>query len=267
VKTALDLRDQIAANVAARIEIAATGRSERALAGTLAGSGRARFTDIVIPRAASEALDTVVALVEKDAVPPDERAIGAALQRALDRAPLREKAAEFDLLAAGGVLRLQPVKMDVLVADAVLAASFDLRALSSEQVLDIISRHPPPNWTGPAPRVRLVWSGPPEKASRTIDAASLVNGLSARAIVRESARIEAFEADIRERSMFNRRLRADEWRRQREVEIRAFLAEQEKQEKARLEAERRAQEQQRLLEEAARPQLAPPLQLPGAAPR
>ncbi|MBX9757129.1 MAG: AsmA family protein [Beijerinckiaceae bacterium] len=266
VKTALDLRDQIAANVVARIEVAATGRSERALAGTLAGSGNARFTDIVIPRAAAEALDAVVALAEKDAVPPDERAIGAALQRALDRAPMRAaRAAEFDLLAAGGVLRLQPVKMDALVADAVLGASFDLRTLSSEQVLDIISRHAPPNWTGASPRVRIVWSGPLDKASRAIDAASLVNGLSARAIVRESARIDAFEADIRERSMFNRRLRADEWRRQREVEIRAFLAEQEKLEKARLDAERRAQEQQRLLEEMARP--APPLQLPGAAPR
>ena len=264
VNAPIDLRDQIAANASARIELAATGRSERALASTLAGSGRARITNIVIPRAAAEALDAVVALVEKDAIAPEERVIGAALQRALDRAPLRARSADFDLLAAGGVLRLQPVKLDALVADAVLSAAFDLRAITTEQILEIVSRNEPPNWTGPNPRVRLVWSGAPDKAARVVDAGSLVNALSARAILRESARIDALEADIRERAMFLRRLRADEWRRQREGEIRAFLIEQEKQEQLRLEAERRAQEQQRLLEESNRPLMLPPLQLPQA---
>ena len=145
-----------------------------------------------------------------------------------------------------------------------LSGAFDLRSLTSEQTLEIISRHAPANWTGPNPRVRLVWSGPADKATRSIDAASLVNGLSARAILRESARIEAMESDIRERSMFNRRLRADEWRRQREAEIRAFVAEQEKQEQLRLEAERRAQDQQRLIEELNKTPAFPPMQLPQA---
>ncbi len=64
--------------------------------------------------------------------------------------------------------------------------------------------------------------------------------------------------------MFNRRLRATEWLRQREAEIRLFVAEQERLEKLRLEAERRAQEKQRLLDELNKPLVAPPVQLPGA---
>jgi hypothetical protein len=283
MKTPIALPDQISANAALRIELAATGRSERALVSNLAGAGRARLTDIVIARAAPAAIDTTVALAEKDAIAPDERTMSTALQKAFDAAPIRIPALDVDLLAANGVLRLQPVKIDLQRADATFAAALDLRTLSVEQTMEIVSRVTPPKWSEPNPRVRIIWSGPLQKPVRSIDAAQLVNGLSARAIQRESARIEALDADIRERAMFNRRLRMDEWRRQREAEIRAFMVEQErlekirleaerkaeaerlvkeKQEQLRLEAERRAQEKQRLLEELNRP--APPVQLPGA---
>ncbi len=283
LQTPVALPDQMSANAALRIELAATGRSERALVSNLAGAGRARLTDIVIARAAPAAIDTTVALAEKDAIAPDERTMSTALQKAFDAAPIRIPALDVDLLAANGVLRLQPVKIDLQRADATFAAALDLRTLSVEQTMEIVSRVTPPKWSEPNPRVRIMWSGPLQKPVRSIDAAQLVNGLSARAIQRESARIEALDADIRERAMFNRRLRMDEWRRQREAEIRAFMVEQErlekirleaerkaeaerlvkeKQEQLRLEAERRAQEKQRLLEELNRP--APPVQLPGA---
>ena len=136
---------------------------------------------------------------------------------------------------------MQPSKIDLQSADATFSAALDLRTLTIDQALEIVSRATPPKWTDPNPRVRIVWTGPLQKPARAIDAAQLVNGLSARAIQRESARIEALDADIRERAMFNRRLRGDEWRRQREVEIRAFVIEQERQEKLRIEAERRAE--------------------------
>ena len=48
VNMPLDLRDQIEANLSAQLELAATGRSERALASTLAGSGRLRLSNIAI---------------------------------------------------------------------------------------------------------------------------------------------------------------------------------------------------------------------------
>ncbi|MFN3892250.1 MAG: AsmA family protein [Beijerinckiaceae bacterium] len=300
LKAPLDLRDQIRGDWNMRVELAATGRSERALISSLAGGGNVRLTDIVIPGAAADAIDGVVALAEKDAIAPDERTIVAALQKAFARAPLRAGDINLDILAASGVLRFQPVKIGAPGAEASLSGAFDLRTLGAEQTLEIVSRTTPPKWTDPNPRVRMAWSGPVNKATRSIDAASLVNGLSARAIQRESARIEALEADIRERAMFNRRLRTDEWRRQREAEIRAFLLEQERleklrieaerraeaeraererqeqlrleaerrererQEQLRMEAERRAQEKQRLIEQLNRPLPPPPIQLPGA---
>lgn len=241
VKSPVNLRGQIAANAQARLELAATGRSERGLVAALAGSGRARLTDVVIPHADPNAIDSVVALAEKDAIAPDERTISVALQKAFEQAPLRFGALDMDVLAAGGVVRFQPVKVAAPGAEVVLSGAFNVRSLGVEQALEIVSRTTPPRWTDPNPRARIVWSGLPDEASRSIDSAALVNGLSARAILRESARIEALEADIRERAMFYRRMRADEWRRQREGEIRAFVIEQERLEKLRLEAERRAE--------------------------
>ena len=74
-------------------------------------------------------------------------------------------------------------------ADATFSAALDLRTLTVDQTLDMASRTTPPQWTDPNPRVRIVWSGPMQKPARSIDAAQFVNGLSARSIQRESARI------------------------------------------------------------------------------
>ncbi len=130
VKTPLTLPDQIFANAAMQIELAATGRSERGLVSNLAGAGRARLTDVVIARAAPAAIDTTVALAEKDAIAPDERTMSAALQKAFDASPLRIPALNVDLLAANGVLRIQPAKIDLQRADATFSGALDLRTMS-----------------------------------------------------------------------------------------------------------------------------------------
>ncbi len=241
ITTPISIPDQLQANATARIELAATGRSERGLIATLAGAGRARLADVSIARASPAAMNSIVALAEKDAIAPDERSISVALQKAFDAAPVRVDAINVDLLAANGVIRMQPTKIDLQGADATFSAALDLRTLTVDQTLDMASRTTPPQWTDPNPRVRIVWSGPLQKPARSIDAAQFVNGLSARSIQRESARIDALNADIRERAMFNRRWRMDEWRRQRDVEIRTFTIEQERLEKLRIEAERRAE--------------------------
>ncbi len=65
--------------------------------------------------------------------------------------------------------------------------------------------------------------------TRRIDAAPLSAGLAAQAIGRDTDRISALEADIRERAWFNRRLKAERYMRQREAELAAFEAEQARQ--------------------------------------
>lgn len=255
----IDLRERMAGRIGATFELAATGRSERALIANLAGAGRVRLSEIVIPKADTQAVDRVVAVVEKDTVAADERTVIPALAREFDRAALSLGEAEFDALVAGGVARLQVARIPAPHADLTLGGAFDLRSGALEQSLDIQSRSPPARWSGEPPRARIVWSGPVEKPLRAVEAAPLVNALSARAIARETVRIEALEADIRERSFFNRRLRADQWSRQREREIAAHVAERERQERIererqerlereRLERERLERERQERLE-------------------
>ncbi len=242
----LDLRERMTGRIQTTVELAATGRSERALIGNLAGAGRVRLSEIVIPKADPQAVDRVVAAVEKDTVAADERAAIPALAREFDRASLPVGEAEFDVLVAGGVARLQAARIPVAQADLTVGAVLDLRSGALEQSLDIQSRSPPPRWSGEPPRARIVWSGPVEKPQRAVEAAPLVNALSARAIARETVRIEALEADIRERSFFNRRLRADQWSRQRDREIAAHVAERERQE--RIERERQEKLEREKLE-------------------
>ena len=63
-------------------------------------------------------------------------------------------------------------------------------------------------------------------ANPVIDDAMLAAGLSAQAIARESDRIANLEADLRERAAFNRRLKAQRFLQQRNLEISEFEQEQ-----------------------------------------
>jgi len=74
--------------------------------------------------------------------------------------------------------------------------------------------------------VAVALSGPVDAPTRQIDASGFVAGLAAQAIGRESDRIAALDADIRERAAFNRRLKAEQFMRQREAELQAYAAEQ-----------------------------------------
>ena len=144
-----------------------------------------------------------------------------------------------------------------------IAGLYDARAHVGESVVELQSPTPPKGWSGPPPRVRVAWSGPADKAARTIDASALSSALASRALAREGARIAALEADIRERAAFNRRLKAQEWLRQRAAEIDAFHREQariaeeaarreDESRKAEADARRRAQQQQQQEEERRR---------------
>jgi hypothetical protein len=68
--------------------------------------------------------------------------------------------------------------------------------------------------------------GPIEAPDREIDASLLVAGLSAQAIARETERIADLDSDIRERAFFNRRLKAGQFMRRRELELETYAIEQ-----------------------------------------
>ena len=78
---------------------------------------------------------------------------------------------------------------------------------------------------------------------RESDVSALSNTVAARALAREIERVEAFEADARERALHARRLRAERETRENERKLAEFLKAQEE---ARLAEEKRQEEVRRL---------------------
>jgi hypothetical protein len=98
--------------------------------------------------------------------------------------------------------------------------------------------------SGPPPTVAVALTGSLDTPTRRIEAAPLAAGLAVQAIASETERISALEADIRERAYFNRRLKAENFMRQRAAELAAYATDQ-----ARLKAE---DDRKRAADEAAK---------------
>ena len=84
----------------------------------------------------------------------------------------------------------------------------------------------PKDFSGPAPQIALLFEGPLSSPALRIDAAPLANALAARAIVRESARIESYEFDIHERAFFYQRLLSERRRESERLKAEAEAAAQ-----------------------------------------
>ncbi len=227
-----------------RLDFAGTGGSVAALVGGLAGSGELQIDDARLPGFDPDAIGRVVKTTDAatDAT-ADADEMTQAVERELGRGALALGTLKAPLTVATGVLRADPVKVDGPGATTEVTGSLDLRTLALSLRATAMAASLPPDWSGAAPQITATWKGPFASPTRAVDATALVNGLAARAIARDQARIEAFQDDIRERAFFARRLKAIE-------------AEQQEQARASADAER-----QNLLQSirpAGRPANAPP---------
>lgn len=217
-----------------KLAFSSTGPSAAALAGGLAGAGDFRSADVTLSRADPDAPTRVIAQSDSGQLYMSENDFLGALRRELDRAPLRRGEQPLSATMAAGVLRLAAADGSVL--------SLDLRSLTPELRLVVTASPLPRDWAGSPPQITII----DRDGNRDLDAGAFVNALASRAIAREAARIEAFEADVRERAYFARRKRGTDFMRQRQKEIDDFLAEQQRlaaqAEQQRLEEERRAAE-------------------------
>jgi hypothetical protein len=200
------------------LEASATGGSMAALMSGLAGQGKARVDGLTISRADPTAPSRVLARVDTGDLFVSENDFLGALRRELDAAPFKAGDTTFDATITGGVVKLSSAFGPTLAYDA-RAGSLETRALLTLKPL-------PKDWDGQAPRLAVIWKGSPIAPTRDLDAGMFIASLTARALAREQARIEAFEADVRERAFFNRRLKGLAFMHQREKEIAAFDAEQ-----------------------------------------
>jgi hypothetical protein len=204
------------------LDFASTGPNATTLIAGLAGSGSLTFTDLTLPHSDPYALARVFRAVESDQLGIDEGEVARALTREFEKRPLALHNAEFDLGLAAGTLRIVPKAETTLESPAPdqkiacsLTASIDLRGLSIDQRALLSLGHLPKTWQGPPPQVSLDWKGPLTNSSRVLNTAAFTNALAARAILRESARIEMQEFDLHERAIFYQRLQSER-RRERE---------------------------------------------------
>ena len=173
---------------------------------------------------------------------------------------LRIADADAPASLTAGIVRVGPFETRDARDDALLRASFDLRSLILEiraaftelQTPKYLERRPAGGQCcleGSDRRARLAKSIP----------SSLSPAWRQQAIARETDRIAALESDIRERAFFNRRLKAGQFMRRRELELEAYAAEQARlkseEDRRRVEAETlKADEDRR---KAATPELPP----------
>ena len=211
-----------------RTDFTATGDSPAALVASLAGVGALQLRSVTIPHADQGGPGRVIAQAEADKIAISESDFMSALRRELDKAPLAIATRDLEARIAGGVVRFSAPDV---------SASLDLRRMALEAAVKLPTGELPKDWSEPPPQVAVVWRGPLGAPQRGLDAGPFINGLAVRAIARESARIEALEADLRERAFFARRKRGLDFLHLREQEVAAFLLEQ-----ARLERERQERE-------------------------
>lgn len=236
-------------------EMGTAGESPARLVANLAGGATMTVTGASIPGLDPAAVTRMVAqALAADTLRPDLPVVTAALAEELDEGewPLPQLSGPVSL--SGGVLRFGPVTMpsQAGVAEGSLSGTLDLRNLTVDLRASVIAATSPKGWTGPSPQAVAIWSGPLDAPERSLDAGSLANGLAAIGIIRELERIEAMEADARERAFHNRRLRAEREQRVREAERRAAEEARRREEEARRQEELQRQENQRRLEELLR---------------
>jgi hypothetical protein len=198
--------------VSGKFELAGTGQSADALVAGLAGSGSFTVTELLLLRSDPNALARVFSDVEEDRLSLDETEIDRALSDALDQHALEVATANFDAGLAAGALRLTGKGSTPAAGRSGVTqdtqATLDLRTLRLDQSSVLTLTALPRNWSGAPPQVGIEWTGPLKAPVRNLDATSFVNALAARAIARETARIEAQEFDVHEHAVALNRLQS-----------------------------------------------------------
>lgn len=229
-----------------QVEVGGSGETPARLIAALGGAGSATVSGALLSRFDPSAYGRVIAATGEDASESEVERLQGRLSEALDRGAwdLGDITVPFTL--AGGLARLQGVSFERNGLKAEASGALDLRALSADLRLGLkpIGRLPK-DWPGDAPQIAVAWRGPLSNLKREADVGALSNTVAARALAREIERVEAFEADARERAANSRRLRAERETRENERRLADFLKAEEER---RIAEEKRAEEARRLEE-------------------
>ena len=215
-RTTLDVAP-VKAELRGKLDFAGSGTSQLALVTSLAGAGQMTFDNTSVAGVDARALPAALAATEDDTLAVDDESVRRALEDS-SNGSLELGTRHFTLSLAGGSLTLTPQDRTSVAADLTAAhvdGRFDLRQPQVEVHVDEVLNALPKGWSGPAPSITVRQTAAPGgRPQRTFDVSAFTNAVAARAIARESARIESYEFDVRERALFNARLESDRRREQ-----------------------------------------------------
>lgn len=221
-------RDGLRGRLSASLVFAGAGLSPSALVAGLVGEGQVEIAGLTIARLDPGALGRVLAKAQAPDAAIEETNIASALGVELDKQPMSVPDGTAPAAMNAGVVHVGPFDLVGQGGHVSTGLDFDLRSQTQTIRAAFAAAAGGKNWSGPPPSFTVAMSGPAGASARQIDAAALAAGLAAQAIVRDSDRIAALDADIRERAAFNRRLKAGRFMRLREKELDAYKAEQER---------------------------------------
>ena len=180
-----------------------------------------------LARSDPAALDRVVAKAQAPDALLDETNVAYAFGAELAKAPLPIPDGSTPLALTSGTVKFGPLAIALPHGRATISASLDLRRLALETRLALASDAAGLKfWSGPPPTATLIVEDALETQKRRLDVAALSAGLASQAIARETDRIAALDADIRERAFFNRRLKGERFMDRRAAEIEDWRVEQ-----------------------------------------
>ncbi|POR57016.1 AsmA family protein [Bosea psychrotolerans] len=236
-----------------QVEAGGSGESPARLIAGLGGTGSVTLIGASLSRFDPAAYARVIAATGEDASESETARLQGRLGEALDSGAWALGDVTLPFTLAGGLARLQPFSFERSGLRAEATGLIDLRALSADLRLGLRPLGGlPKGWPSDAPQIGVAWRGPLSALQRETDVGALSNAVAARALAREIERVEAFEADARERAANSRRLRAEREMRENERKLNEFIkAEEERKlaEEKRAEEAKRLEELRRLAEE------------------
>ncbi|KQY27262.1 AsmA-like C-terminal region-containing protein [Rhizobium sp. Root482] len=248
------------------LALEASGKSPRAMAESLSGSGTAVLHDVIVHGLNTGALPAIMVAadrIEGDITPEAVQPLAA---RAIFSGQAAIGAVKMPFNIAGGMLRAQ----NVTAGDAAAALTGDLEINFPDERMragmDVNFRPGEAAVTGAEAQARLDYAGLLSSPGVTLDVTDLTNFLSLRAFERERRRVDILQANVLEKQRLRRevglykakaaereaeRLRAVEEQRRRQMAAEA-AAQQKAEAAARALAEKKAADEARAAEEAAR---------------
>jgi AsmA family len=232
--------------VGGTLSVVGQGNNVQEIVRSLAGGGTLQHSGIAVARLEPEALERTLSAFLESPATPDAEAVQARFEQEIRRGPQAVPGGQTSVIVAQGSLRVGPVTVRGRNSVAELGLTSDLDQMKTEARAEFVSERMPAGWSGGAPRASVLWSGPLFVPQPRVDVAILANGLVSIGIARDLDRIQILEQDGRERSFFNRRLRAAaEERKRLEEERRAAEDARRAEDQMRIEDSRKAEELRR----------------------